>query len=125
MGIRLCFHPNFSYFQFLNFERLWAFGTLVRQLIYQIGYIRYQLSFYFWRIGTGIVKLKSNCLKSVIITPYIRSRMHCVKSVQIWSFFWSVFSCLRTEYRDLREYSVRIQENTDQERFHIWTFFTQ
>ena len=48
--------------------------------------------------------------------------MHCVKSVQIWSFFWSVFSCLRTEYRDLREYSVRIQENTDQEKFHIWTF---
>ena len=23
---------------------------------------------------------------------------HCLKSVQIWSFFWSVFSCIRTEY---------------------------
>ena len=23
---------------------------------------------------------------------------HCVKSVQIQSFFWSVFSCIRTEY---------------------------
>ena len=22
--------------------------------------------------------------------------LHCVKSVQIWSFFWSVFSCIRT-----------------------------
>ena len=27
---------------------------------------------------------------------------HCVKSVQIRSFFWSVFSCIRTEYRKIR-----------------------
>ena len=27
---------------------------------------------------------------------------HCVKSVQIRSFFWSVFSCIRAEYGDLR-----------------------
>ena len=26
---------------------------------------------------------------------------HCVKSVQIRNFFWSVFSCIRTEYGDL------------------------
>ena len=26
---------------------------------------------------------------------------HCVKSVQIRSYFWSVFSCIRTEYGDL------------------------
>ena len=41
---------------------------------------------------------------------------HCGKSVQIGSFFWSVFSCIRTEYRDLRNKSpcsVRVQENTD------------
>ena len=30
---------------------------------------------------------------------------HCVKSVQIRSYFWSVFSCLRTEYGDLRIHS--------------------
>ena len=29
-------------------------------------------------------------------------KKHCVKSVQIRSHFWSVFSCIRTEYRDLR-----------------------
>ena len=43
--------------------------------------------------------------------------IHCVKSVQIGSYFWSVFSCIRTEYGDLFRkslYSVRIQENTDQ-----------
>ena len=43
--------------------------------------------------------------------------MHCVKSVQIRSFFWSVFSCVRTEYRDLllkSLYSFQVHENTDQ-----------
>ena len=53
---------------------------------------------------------------------------HCVKGVQIRSVFWSVFSCTRTEYRDLRSkspYSVRIQENTDQKILRIWTLFTQ
>ena len=41
----------------------------------------------------------------------------CVKSVEIRSYFWSVFSFIRTEYGDLRSrslYSVGIQENTDQ-----------
>ena len=27
--------------------------------------------------------------------------LHCMKSVQIRSYFWSVFSCIRIEYRDL------------------------
>ena len=27
---------------------------------------------------------------------------HCVKSVQIESYFWSVFSCIRSEYRKIR-----------------------
>ena len=37
---------------------------------------------------------------------------HCVKSVQIRSYSWSVFSCILTEYGDLRSksYSVRIQD---------------
>ena len=53
--------------------------------------------------------------------------LYCVKCVQIRSFFWSVFSCIRTEYGDLRSkspYSVRIQENTDQKKLRIWTLFT-
>ena len=40
-----------------------------------------------------------------------------MKSVQLRSYFWSVFSCIRIEYGDLRRkspYSIRIQENTDQ-----------
>ena len=55
-------------------------------------------------------------------------RNHCVKSVQIRSFFWSIFSCIQTEYGDLLRkflYSVRIQENKDQKKppyldtFHV------
>ena len=43
-------------------------------------------------------------------------RFNKVKNVQIRSFFWSVFSCIRTEYGEIRSispYSVRMQENTD------------
>ena len=43
------------------------------------------------------------------------------------SYFWSVFSCIRTENGDLwsiSPYSVRIQENTDQKQLRIWTLFT-
>ena len=53
--------------------------------------------------------------------------LYCVKSVQIRSFFWSVFSRVRTEYGDLLHkfpYSVRIRENTDQKKLRIWTLFT-
>ena len=61
-----------------------------------------------------------------VVLPLIHNRneknsahYHCVKSVQIRSYFWCVFSYIRTEYGDLRgvisgPYSVRIEENTDQ-----------
>ena len=42
---------------------------------------------------------------------------HCVKSVLMRSYFWSVFSCILTEYGDLQSkspYPVRMQENADQ-----------
>ena len=32
----------------------------------------------------------------------VLSRCHCVKSVQIRIFFWSVFSCIQSEYRKIR-----------------------
>ena len=51
-----------------------------------------------------------------------------MKSVQIRSFFWYVFSCIRTEYGALRSkssYSIRIRENMDQKKLCIWIIFTQ
>ena len=56
------------------------------------------------------------------------SQVHRVKSVQTRSFFWSVFSGIRTEYGEILRfspYSVRMWENTDQKKLRIWTLFTQ
>ena len=64
----------------------------------------------------------------VLIFMRLTAEQHCIKSVQIQSFFWSVFSSIRTEYRDLlRKFrnSVRTQENTDQKKLRIWTLFTR
>ena len=36
------------------------------------------------------------------ITKRSKIRDHCVKSFQIRSFFWSVFSCIQTEYGKIR-----------------------
>ena len=32
----------------------------------------------------------------------IVNKRHCMKSIQIWSYFWSVFSCIQSEYRKTR-----------------------
>ena len=68
-----------------------------------------------------LTKPKWTTLKNFILHHY-------VKSVQIRSFFWSVFSCIRTEYGELLHkstYSFQIQENTDQRKLRIRTLFTQ
>ena len=47
----------------------------------------------------------------------LRFNIHCVKFVQIRSFFWPVFSRIRTEYGEILRispYSVQMRENTDQ-----------
>ena len=52
----------------------------------------------------------------------IQGMLHCVKCVQIRSLFWSVFSRIRTEYGEILRispYSVRMWENTDQEKLRI------
>ena len=68
--------------------------------------------------NTLYIEIKHKCYKiSFGQNKRYKKHVHCVKSVQIRSYFWPVFSCIRTEYGDLRSkslYSVRIQENTDQ-----------
>ena len=63
-----------------------------------------------------------------MIIYYILLKIHCIKSVQIRSFFWSVFSHIRTEYGDLlckSPYSVLMRENTDQKKNpYLDTFYT-
>ena len=53
---------------------------------------------------------------------------HCVKGLQIRSFFWSVFSRIRTEYGDLWSkslYSVHTTAKYEPGKLRIWTLFTQ
>ena len=60
-----------------------------------------------------------------------QKQLHCMESVQIGSFFWSVFSRIRTEYGEIRSmlsispYSAWMRGNTDQKKLHIWTLFKQ
>ena len=51
--------------------------------------------------------------------PYLSVFGLNTKSVQIWSFFWFVFSCIRTKYIECPNtefFLVQIQENTDQKK---------
>ena len=87
----------------------------------------------FYRISNNISRdnIRNKSVNLFIISaPFdltlgiLNPNNHCVKSVQIRSCFWSVFSCIRTEYGDLfrkSPYLVRIQENVDQKNFRIWT----
>ena len=38
------------------------------------------------------------CWRETWLLSVVHDKSHCVKSVQIRSFFWAVFSCIRTEY---------------------------
>ena len=44
---------------------------------------------------------ETHCDIPVIFTFYFVDFSHCVKSVQIQSYFWSAYSCIRTEYRKI------------------------
>ena len=53
---------------------------------------------------------------------------HCVKLSQVRSFFWSVFSRIRTELEDLcskSPYLTRIRENTCQKNIRVCALFPQ
>ena len=74
--------------------------------------------YFAWNAQFKVLKLQTDFSQNI----------HCLKSVQMRSYFWSVFSRIRTKYGDLRSkspYSVRMQENKDQKKLRIWTLFTQ
>ena len=48
---------------------------------------------------------------------------HCVNRVQIESFFWTVFSCIRTEYGDLlRKWSTILWIHLHDKKSKLWIF---
>ena len=50
----------------------------------------------------------TTCVANLLSTFYIMETLHCVKSAQKRSFFWSVFSRIRTEYREILRISPYI-----------------
>ena len=56
-------------------------------------------------LPSGVPRTLQNINDTIFqwIIYFAKSRyLHCVKSVQIRSFFWSVFSCIQSEYRKIR-----------------------
>ena len=81
----------------------------------------------FWAVFSSAI-WKLDLVSSHVEQYFFSDYIHCMKSVHIRRFFWSVFSCIRTQYRDLlckSPYSVRIQENAGQKKSCIWALFTQ
>ena len=78
----------------------------------QSGTTFYCIIFYFW---TDIKKKeRKENVKHIQIKTAVKTKifggifvLHCMKIVQISSFFWSLFSCIRTEYRDLLRVPLR------------------
>ena len=54
----------------------------------------------------GVRNINLNGEVTYLGDTFIRIYCHCVKSVQIWSYFWSIFSRIRTEYGDLLHKSL-------------------
>ena len=105
-------------------------GNLHKALIFLLnvnGKCRYFLSISFNKTIRSY-KFTSIFSKNANITDVFKkdlklSKRHFVKSFQIRSFFWSIFCFIWTEYGDLLSkspYSVRIQENMDQEKLRTW-----
>ena len=46
--------------------------------------------------------LSLSLLQNISVQVLLTTVKNCVKSVQVRSFFWSVFSCIRTEYSKTR-----------------------
>ena len=68
-------------------------------------------------LNQGVIK-SGRFLRNYVLTYYLLQsllhlsrRIHCMKSVQMRSFFWSVFSRIRTEYGEIRTYCSVLSPN--------------
>ena len=103
-----------------------------------INYFSYYLRFVF----EGGLYLKAASIRENTVTPNMDTFYDLRKTIDIvrfvltsllymhslrekcpkMEFFWSVFSCIRTEYGEIRSispYSVRMWENRDQKKLRI------
>ena len=85
-------------------------------------------------------KKPDNISSSILVPTVLHNKLKTLYTNNWWMsstawkvskygvFFLSVFSGIRTEYEEILcdfLYSIRMWENTDQKKLHIWTLFTQ
>ena len=97
-----------------TFNHNWAFHTaFCTMLVCMVQVPNLKMGSLVWHVNGWF----SQNARSVILLNFVSSyfKSHCVKSVLIRSFFWSVFSCIRTEYLNLRIHSeyrkIRARKN--------------
>ena len=72
------------------------------------------------------LKLFNRLFKQKWLFGNVINYPHCVKIVQIRSFFWFVFSRIRTEYGEILRislYSIQMRQNTDQQKLRYLDTF--
>ena len=82
-----------------------AFHTLVSSLCsFGIGVLTCLLSGIGIIVSSLMISIKGFFSVQIYLHPPIRllCEAHCMKSVQIRIYFWSLFFCIRTEYRKIR-----------------------
>ena len=63
------------------------------------------------------IHLEFKLLRCIVFNDTVLASWHCVKSVQIRSYFWSVFSRIRTEYGEIRSVNETKYSKMDQVKF--------
>ena len=96
------------------YVRNWKYGTKVLK----------PNSCYLYHLKWGNFWFYPYCTKFCFLTTILYSKdkefhlhiilcyLHCVTSAQIRSFFWSIFSWIRTEYGEIRSVKIRTRKNS-------------
>ena len=89
---------------------------LFTQILVHLNFDMFAAAMFFFAIPK-YMKAQNNILSCFMGWPFTslaeNGENHCVKSVQIRSFFWSVFSCIRTKHGDQSEYrKIRTRKNS-------------
>ena len=79
-----------------NIKNSSSFKTRLHQMS---GFVKTNVIFFFTDLKVTIIFFFTITFITVL---EIKNYKHCAKSVQMRGFFWSVFFCIRTEYKKIR-----------------------
>ena len=96
-----------------HFQQLWAWFDCfleIEMYIHFLSIFKVMLLMRNFKVNANDCLFKVNNIKTrkrcetCSNNNDIRRKLHCLKSVQIRSFFWSVFSRIRTEYGEIQSF---------------------